>query len=44
MTENNDTLLLKAAKSGDIKGLCALLAAGAKVDACDRQGTTAQER
>ena len=41
MTENNDTLLLKAAKSGDIKGLCALLAAGAKVDACDRFGTTA---
>ncbi|MBD0390057.1 MAG: ankyrin repeat domain-containing protein, partial [Nostoc sp. C3-bin3] len=41
MTENNDTLLLKAAKSGDIKHLCALLAAGASVDACDRQGTTA---
>src|SRR5689334_9770027 len=41
MIENNDILLLKAAKNGDIKGLCALLAAGAKVDACDGQGTTA---
>ncbi len=41
MTENNDTLLLKAAKSGDIKRLCALLNIGTKVDACDRSGTTA---
>lgn len=39
--ENNDVLLLKSAKSGDIKRLCALLTAGAKVDVCDRDGTTA---
>lgn len=35
---NNDVLLLKVAKSGDIKGLGALLAAGVGVDICDRDG------
>jgi ankyrin repeat protein len=41
MTENKENLLLKAAKNGDIKRLYEILATGAKVDVCDRTGTTA---
>lgn len=41
MAKDNDTLLLMAVKSGDIKQVRALLAAGAKPDVSDRQGTTA---
>ncbi|MFM6122711.1 MAG: ankyrin repeat domain-containing protein, partial [Sphaerospermopsis kisseleviana] len=41
MIDKNDNLLLNAAKSGDIKRVGELLATGANVDGCDRNGTTA---
>jgi uncharacterized protein len=35
-----NTLLIQAAKRGDLPVVQALLAKGANVDSCDRQGTT----
>ena len=41
MTENQDALLLKAVKTGDIKGVFTLLSDGANVNARDVHETTA---
>jgi hypothetical protein len=41
MTSKKDVLLLNAAQRGDLTQLKAILAQGANVDECDRDGTTA---
>ena len=41
MTSKTDLLLLKAAQSGNLTQVQALLAQGANIDAIDRDGTTA---
>jgi len=41
MTTKKDVLLIRAARSGDIKRVQALLAAGADANTSDHDGTTA---
>lgn len=41
MTPNYDLMLIRAARSGDVKQVQALLAQGANANASDRDGTTA---